>query len=94
MVKGPYMASAALEDQAPCTNSLACRPPHCELVPDLIIDAFLLYLKRVSAKSWLVRWTCAPLQHCGHLCLHSSAYKPRLAEVETREVHQSLALQS
>jgi hypothetical protein len=40
MVKGPYVASATLEDQAPCTNSLACRPPHYGLVPDLITDAF------------------------------------------------------
>jgi hypothetical protein len=40
MVKGPYVASAALEDQAPYINSLAYRPPHYGLVPDLIIDAF------------------------------------------------------
>jgi hypothetical protein len=40
MVKGLYVASAALEDQAPYINSLACRPLHCGLVPDLITDAF------------------------------------------------------
>jgi hypothetical protein len=40
MVKGLYVASAALEDQAPYINSLACRPLHYRLVPDLIIDVF------------------------------------------------------
>jgi hypothetical protein len=40
MVKGPYVASAALEDQAPCINSLTCRPLYYGLVPDLITDAF------------------------------------------------------
>jgi hypothetical protein len=40
MVKGLYVASTALEDQVPCINSLAYRPPHYGLVPDLIIDTF------------------------------------------------------
>jgi hypothetical protein len=40
IVKGPYVASTALEDQVPYINSLACYSLYCGLVPDLITDAF------------------------------------------------------